>query len=102
MIPSGTPTKHFASTKLCIRTGLSRPQSKLKATKNFSKTQRRSRQWLKQQKSGRQTHGGRGRNWIEQQLTALKKEEDRFWNGEADVVNDEDMLDVAEEVEADA
>ena len=43
--------------------------------------------------------------WTEQYLTALEEEEDRFWGGEADVVDhgdddDEEILDDAERVEA--
>ena len=43
--------------------------------------------------------------WTEQYLTALEEEEDRFWGGEADVVDhgyddDEEILDGAERVEA--
>jgi len=47
------------------------------------------------------------RDWIEEQLTALEEGEGRFWDGEADVVDDgeddddddEKILDVAEEEE---
>jgi hypothetical protein len=43
--------------------------------------------------------------WTERYLTALEEEEDRFWGGEADVVDhgdgdDEEILDGAERVEA--
>ena len=43
--------------------------------------------------------------WTEEYLTALEEEEDRFWGGEADVVDhgdddDEEILDDAERVEA--
>jgi hypothetical protein len=43
--------------------------------------------------------------WTERYLTALEEEEDRFWGGEADVVDhgdddDEEILDDAERVEA--
>ena len=43
--------------------------------------------------------------WTEQYLTALEEEEDRFWGGEADVVDhgdddDEEIWDDAERVEA--
>jgi hypothetical protein len=50
------------------------------------------------------------RDWTEQYLTGLEEEEDRFWDGEADVVDDSEaeidddveMLDVAEEGEVEA
>lgn len=42
------------------------------------------------------------RDWTEQYLTGLEEEEDRSWDGEADVDDDVEMLDVAEEGEVEA